>query len=353
MKKNLMTCACACAGALLLTGCDFGSVKNKVSSLFGGGVAKSESKKFDDATVVAKVLGKPYVTKEAFDKKLGMMLASSPYTKDIDPGTIPAEAKRKFLEDWLNFAVIKEVWGGENKVENSKEFKETYAERLEAVKDSVVVDMFVKDVRAGITVSDSDIKGEFEKNKGRYVKVMGGTKVAGVSFKDNGKAKDFLSSAKGTKDADKFEDITKDVDGTFKDFGRVGEEQEGAPQDIPASVRKAALSSKSTRVELVKDGDVSWVLHLSDKKDSVYFELDEIRPQVKAMIEEAKYKEVLELKVTELKKRANIEVNEAFFAGSQQPRVITAEDLKKLIKTREDVDEEDAKAEVKDAEVNA
>ncbi|MFC1854254.1 peptidyl-prolyl cis-trans isomerase [Candidatus Dependentiae bacterium] len=300
-----------CAVLFLIPGCDWSWIfgkKAKPRQVIAEGVTGAKG----TGAVLAEIRGKPVIMESAFNDKLRQMLQANAYTKDIDPATVPSEAKLKLLNDWLNVILIKEVWGSDNKIKDSSEFKRELADRVEALEDALVVEKFVASMRGEITVKDSEIQKEFDNNKERYTKVAGGVRLAGAKFASEEDAKNFATSVSAKTIAD-FEKAAKAAKkATYRDFGRV---TEAAFRGAPDKVAKKALGMKKfPGAGIVEVGDKEfWVVFVMDKKDAEFYKFDEVKPQIKSMLEEKAFGEILNSKLEGFKEGSSLKVNEDFF----------------------------------------
>ena len=140
--------------------------------------------------------------------------------------------------------------------------------------------------------------------------------LEGVRFEDKEKASAFFDSVKGKQN--EFAKLAEKADGgEFKDFGRVSKEPAKggfAMSDVPSQVKDKALSLKKfPAVEKIDAGKNVWVIRASDKKETEYFNLDEIKPQLEVMLKNNKFREEIEKQVKDLRKDFTIDVNEDFF----------------------------------------
>lgn len=257
--------------------------------------------------------GRAVVTEDAFSKKFNQMLQANAYTKDIAPEQIPAEVKIKFLEDWVNVIVIRDVWGAQNNVQESFDFKEALAERVDGLVDMLVVERFVANLRDNLSVSDREVRKDFEKNKARYTKVAGGVRVAGAHFADKIEAAGFADSLEDVGAIGDFETIVKtSKNARYRDFGRIDKDTlKGAPEVL---AHKALSRSRFPGVDMVSvSDDEHWVFLSADKVAPEYYELDEVAPQIKSMLEEQMFADVLAKEIEKLKSKADITINEEFF----------------------------------------
>lgn len=313
---------------------------------------KVDSGKTEGATLLT-IDGKVAIDEGIFNRNLNQMLQSSPYFRGATADALPSQIKRRFFDELIKQELI--VSDADSKqVEKDAEFRKAYAEMKDLLKRSLKIQMFEKGIFENIKVSDSDIKKHFEESKEHYVKVAGGVLAVGVKFDKEDQAQAFLNSVKNK--ADDFEKLGKDSKaGKFKDFGRVGKENKGfGAETVPAPIKEAVLAAKDMPfIGLVKSGKEFWVVKASDKKDAVYFELDEIKQQLEGMIKNNKFKEVLDEKIKTLKENHKIDVNEDFFKEKQAPALDNAQDKKIDEKDLDDADDADEKEEVSKASAEA
>lgn len=286
-----------------------------------------ESSAFAGDTLVT-IDGKVVLTSNEFDAKLLQKLQSHPQTAQIPVETIPMAAKRQFLNELVRLSLINDVWGEKNKIEETPAFKKSLAEKIELLKESLVVEAFVNQLKTQISVSDADVKADYAKNKDKYVKVAAGVNLTGISFDKKEAAVGFYDRAKLA--PAEFNGMAKrEKGGKFKEFGRVDQ----LSAQVPADVRNSALGAgKTPRVALVTGKDGNWVIYVTDKKEAVHYDLAEISNDLKAMLEANKFREELEGRIEEIKKDAKIEINEEFFVEKEQPglpegaKILTAEE---------------------------
>lgn len=267
--------------------------------------------------VLLSINGKKVLQESEFVKSITQMLQANPYFRGAGIDSLPASIKRKFFDELVKQKVIIENAQKSNLFE-SADFKKAYAEMMQLVQDSLTVQFFEKEVFDTIKVSDSDVEEHFKKNKEQFVKVAGGVLVAGTKFDSADAATAFYNKVK--ENPSEFENIAKDEkDGKFKSFGRISKEtKDFSASLIPAPVKDAvfALSSYPS-VKQVKSGKEHWVIVASDKKETEFFDLDEIKPQIRSMLKNNKFKEELDKKLQGIKGHMSITVNEDYFKDSE------------------------------------
>ena len=297
---------------------------------FFKGKAKQESKASKaQGEALVTIDGKVVITSDEFDKKLAQKLQSHPQTAQIPPEAIPMPAKRQFLNELVRLSLISDVWGKKNNVQESEEFKKSLSEKLELLKESLVVEAFVNELRSGISVTDAEVKADYEKNHDKYVKAQASVNVTAIAFDKKEAAVAFYDKAK-VLPAEFNATAKREKGGKFKEFGRVDE----LSHHVPAEVRASALGAgKAPRVALVTGKDGNWVIYVTDKKSAVHYELEEIKADLKSMVEANKFRDALEARIEEIKKDAKVEINESFFKEKEEnglpegAKILSAEEV--------------------------
>ncbi|MCK4650871.1 hypothetical protein KAT08_01725 [Candidatus Babeliales bacterium] len=302
--------------------------KEKVEDI----VKKGEPK----GVVLLKVNGE-VANESDFNEYLNQMLQMNPYFRGATAESLPAPLKENFFNEYKKRIEIL-AYQKKQKVYEESDFIADYKKMCGLVKDSLLIQRFEKNVYDKISVDDSEIKKYFENNKkDKFKKEDESVSILAIKYKDSKIADEFYDSVKG-KGKEEFEKISnKEKDGEFKDFGRVAKEQKGMEvNNVPKSVKdKAFKLRRFPSIEKIKVGKNVWVACFSDKRDVEYFELDEIKPQIEAMLRRNKVRDELMKQIEIIEKELNIYVNEGYFKEKKQmlpPGV--------KIKTKEEVEAE-------------
>jgi len=315
MKKHALYFAKGSALVLslaVLSGCEMFKKKEGGQET----AATSEAEKAASTKVLCKIDDKPVIKESDFINNLNQMLQANPYFRGAGVDALPMAIKRKFFDELVKqeLIVAHEI---KNNVENDKEFVKALDEMLKLVKRSLMVQFFEKKIYEGIKVSDSDVTKHFNENKERYAKDPGGVLVVGAKFSNDAQAHEFLTEVK--KNTAGFEKLAKAKHASFKDFGRVSKgahnQQRGFPADgTPAPIKESAFAlHKLPGVEKVKVGSEIWVIRASDKQEPTYFQLDEIKPQVEAMLKNNLFRDALDKRLKDLKGEFKISIEEEYF----------------------------------------
>lgn len=305
----------AVVAVVFLSGCD--SVKN----LF----QKKDSQKEMAAEVktgmaLLNIDGKVAVSEGDFDKYLTQMLQANPYFRGATAESLPKQLKRKFFDELIKQELII-AWANKNNIAAEEEFKKNYEELKKLVRRSLLVQSYEKKIFDGITVSDADVKDHFNKNKDKFLKEQGGALVDGVEFADDAQASAFLTKVTG-KEGD-FKKLAKEAnEKTFKSFGRIDlkDYNSALPKEIKDKLTTVTKFPSTVKVAVKNK---VWVVCVTDKKDSVYFNFDEVKDQLKEMLKINKFKEILNEKIDKLKNEFTLNINEDFFKDAVE--VVPAE----------------------------
>jgi hypothetical protein len=266
--------------------------------------------------VVVLIDGDPVLHKSEVDVYLNQMLQYYPQLKQaMTAETMPVSFKKTFLNKIIEQELII-AWAKKEKMEEEDSFQKSFEEAIKLVKRHLMVQEFEKSLVATIEVTDSEVRSDFNTNKSKYIKSAGGVVVSALPFEKEEDATLFLSKLKGNES--NFGMLAKNESVELKTFGRVNEETD--LRELPDAVKEAALKNidSLTGVVSVKDGSLTWVMNLSDKKEAELFVFDEIKGQIEGMLRNQKFQEVLAKKMDELQNAFTVDINEEHLAGNQK-----------------------------------
>jgi len=306
-----------------------------VALLPGCGVFDFFKKKSEDAVdastkgagadiVLCKINEKTVITKDDFDKRINQILQANPYFKGAGADMLPPQVKQNIFKRLVEEELLLHD-ADANSIEKDAEFKKIYSEMKNLLKRSVKIQLTEKKIFDKIQILDEEIKEHFDKNKERYVKVAGGALVSGVKFDTDAAANTFLTLAKAK--IDQFDALgKKDKAGKFREFGRVSNEAApgmGGMEMVPAPIKEAVLAmSNLPAVQKVKVGKEVWIVKASDKKNPVYFELDEIKPQVAGQMKNERYRDEYSKVVQALHGKHKVSTNDEYFKAEAKPEAV-------------------------------
>jgi len=276
-------------------------------------VAHLPSKSASTGAVLCKINGESVIQESDFIKSITQMLQANPYFRGAGVDSLPGSIKRKFFDELVKQKVIVKNAQQSNLFEKD-EFKKAYNEMMQLVKDSLTVQFFEKEVFDNISINENEVKDHYKNNKKQFIKSAGGILISGAKFDSEDLATAFLSKAQDK--PTNFENLAKDdKKATFKSFGRISKDaKDFAASLVPTPIKKQAFGIKKLpAVSKVKVGKEYWVIVASDKKETVYFELDEINSQIKSMLKNNKFKDQLDKRLTKIKTQMSITINEDYF----------------------------------------
>jgi hypothetical protein len=293
-----------------------------------GGVTKKVEK---DDVVLLEIGGEPVLTKSEFYKELAGMIGG------MDPALLPKDKQERAFRDFMNFKLMVAA-AKKAGLEKDAEYKKALDDQIKRLSDVLLSRMYEKQLFEDIKVSGEDVLAEYNKNKLRYVKEQGGVLVSGISFKNSGLAHSFykeMQAKRNNKDA--FDSACRQQKkGKFMEFGRIGKEDAGYNMRMqpmmPKGVRTSAINqSKLPAVNLVSEGDETWVIHISDKKNPVLFKFEEIKPQIERQLKVSKFMGERDRMLKKLEKDLKVTINEAFFKQAKPAAPVRPEAVKPKI----------------------
>ena len=262
--------------------------------------------------------GKVVIRESGFKSSVNQMLQANPYFKGVGIDSLPGNIKKKLFEELVNQEII--IKNAEEKgVYTNKDFIKEFEKVQNLIRRSLVVQFFEKNILEDISVKKDEVMKNFEENKAKYVKVSGGILSSGIKFEKEDVADNFLEDVKD-KEKD-FEKLAKDnKDGKFKDFGRETQEpQQYGMNSMPAPIKEEIFKlEKFPTIKKVKVGKDIWIVFASDKKETVYYDLEEISPQIETIVKNSKFKNEMEEKIKKLKLDMNININDAYFMAEEK-----------------------------------
>jgi len=267
--------------------------------------------------VVVLIDGDPVLHKTEVDAYLNQMLQFYPQLKQaMTAETMPVSFKETFLNKIIEQELIV-AWAKKEKMEEQESFKKAFEEAVKLVRRHLMVQQFEKSLVDGIEVTDAEVRSDFDTNKARYIKSAGGIVLSALPFEKDLDATVFLNKVKGRES--EFGTLAKTESAELKTFGRINQDTD--IRELPHAVKEAALKYKDSfpGVTSVRDGSVTWVLNVADKKETELFELDEIKGQIEGMLRNQKFQQALAGKLEELQGAFTVDIKKEHLANQQSP----------------------------------
>lgn len=261
--------------------------------------------------VIVSIEGRPVGYKDEFLQFAQDFIKATPLAQFglTDYASAPAPIKEQLFNAYVEQKLVTR-WGQDEGVEHDTEYQETLQKLLARIKQELMAKTFEKRIFDGITVSDEEVQATFEIHKERFIKEQGGIEVIGAGFDADEKATVFqhlLNEGSGSS----FEELAKESSGEFKDFGRISTDPRMAfTSPLPPALRAAVFSmdKKDTYTRAV-DGDIHWVVKITNRVEPVYNSFDEVREQVTMGARTEKFMKERETQLQALRQKYTVDID--------------------------------------------
>jgi len=255
----------------------------------------------DGSAVLVSMDGMPVVTEKSLEGEVEKLGASSPEFKEAM--AFMGDQIRQMVADQLVLRAVIGKYIGDRGIDKQADYQQSLQCVIAHAKDSVNQQFFVKDIKTSVT--DRDVHKYYDEEKDRFILSQGGRKTVGVRFTDEGVAKAFLRKVKAeggdiAKAAQSEEDGVADQ---VRDFGLVHEDKIG----IDPTLRTKVLAMKVPGTEMFKiDDKTFWVVHVSEEEEKKYRSFDDVKDQLRRILEERATAEASSKKLEELKEKYGV-----------------------------------------------
>jgi len=224
----------------------------------------------------------------------------------IEFSTLNKEMQKRVIDMVVDRKLLSQL-AAKSKIEQSADFKE----KLALIKKELVLNLWMEKEAKKIesSVSDADIKAEYEKNKDAY-KVPAQLKARHILVKSEDEAKAIIKSLEAAKDS-KAEFIKLAKEKSTGPSGKSGGDLGWFALDrmVPEFSLAADKLKKGTFTkEPVKTQFGYHIIYLEDRKPAGTKTLDEVKDQIKAKLNREKFNAFMDETVKKLKKDAKIEL---------------------------------------------
>ncbi len=274
--------------------------------------AKKKEEVTKDDVVLASINNEPVMTVNKF-----MNLLNS-FVGQVDKSLLPKPTQRKLFGNWLQIELgvraAKQVG-----IDKDPEFVKIHKEQAEHLERELLFRFYDNKKFKEVRITNDEMVAHYDKNKALYVKEAGGPVVSGVMFKDRTKADNFYNKVRG-KSTEEFSSVgKKETDGKFREFGRISAESRGYVF-VPAKVKTSAMELTALpAVDLVVDNEDIWVISVSDRKEPMFFDFEDVQERIEKQIRMDKYMKMREELYKNLEKELNVVVNEDYFKEEVTP----------------------------------
>ncbi len=319
VKENGMALLMASA-LLLLPSC---GLIDWVKDKFGGGSADGETTETmnvmagveavaaDGSPVLATISGKPLITKNMLDAEKKKLLESNPQLQAMMALMDEKQLDRNLIDGMTSREIIRK-YVFDNKLDVSDKYKKDLDMVMAQVRDALNTRYFMDTFT--VTVGDAEIKKFYEENKDAIPNLLlsrGGIESVAIPFTSEPAAKDFATKARAVKND--INRVAKEAGlaDKVKDFKLVNEQSLGMDEELRD---KIVLIKTVPSLQTFKIGKEYWIVAANKKEDPSYRALDQVKDELRQLIEKEKSMKRFEEEVARLKGEYGVEVNETFFA---------------------------------------
>jgi hypothetical protein len=258
----------------------------------------------------------PVITYGGFeDRVLAMVGQMMP--KGFDLSSLPKQQRSMLVADIVKIESLRRV-----EIESllrDESFRKKLAQRLESDLNGLVFEYVLERVKSKISVSADDVASEYEENKGRYIKELGGVRLAAAKYNNAEDAQQFLAALteKDVRDISDFSKEAKDTVGKFRDFGLVSKEfPRGADSLLVEAVENF---SEYPSLDIVSLADNEhWVLLATESKSTVYYTFEECKQRIASMMEQRLVEKMISDYIDTAKDKVGAEIISADFADEKK-----------------------------------
>lgn len=270
----------------------------------------------DGSEVLVTMDGKPVVTKKRLESEKRDLMESNPQLKMMLAMMDEKQLDRNLAEGLASQAIVNR-YISESGIDNTAEYQQEYKRILASVQNMLNTKFFTKDFPTNI--SDSEARDFYEKNKQLMPQLIvshGGVKATCVMFDSEDEARKFADKVKTSKTSLKDAADANKLSGQFKELNLVHNQSIGID-----NVLKDKITSTTTfptiDVCVLSDGKVA-TYEATEREESKYRPFEQIKEELKKMLEKQKTSEIFENEVRKLKDKYNVQFDQEFFKEEPQ-----------------------------------
>lgn len=277
----------------------------------------------DSSPVLATIDGKPLITKNMLDGEKRKLLESNPQLQAMVALMDEKQLERNLIDGMTSREIIRK-YVADNNIDTNDKYKKDLEMVMGQVKDALNTRYFME--AFPVAVNESEVKKFYDDNKEAIPNLLlsrGGVETVGTSFNSEIQAKEFASKVRTNKNDMMRVAREGGIASRVKDFKLVNDQSIG----IDPELRDKVIEIKSTpSVHTFKVGNDYWVVAANKLEKPQYRELDQVKDEIRQLLEKDKTMKKFEEEVARLRNEYHIELNEEFFGGNtDNARAVQAE----------------------------
>jgi len=229
----------------------------------------------------------PVLTDKYLEKKIaetyGQMLQ-----QDVSLKNLPKQQLKLFFDHSMQIEGVRRAELAN--ILASEENRKKLANHIDQALTGFVMTNIYEKAKEKAKVSPDDLLAEYENNKSRFIKDLGGIRIIAAKYesKDDAEQQLTLMSDKDISTVVDFAREVKDNDGTegqIKDFGYVSKD---FPRGAALQIVEAAESfAEYPSLDIVTISENEhWLLMATEAKDATYYSFEECKQRISAMLEQ-------------------------------------------------------------------
>ena len=323
--------------ALLLSGCGSSTDKNQT-----GSSTSSPSATDTNSVVLLSIkengTEKPLITEKMLNDYISMAEEANPQLRMVLE--MMPDAEQLIFSNQKRSKVLRE-WARKTGVEKQADYNKNLDMIVDMARSNLDAQFFQKQIK--VAIQDEDLNKYYEEHKNEMPGLLispEGVKAQGVFFDKAEKAHEFLAKVKEPNA--KFADVAKKFNVKVDDFGGVLSER----SFIDKKIKEKVLATKKfpSYETITVDKNKYWVIKALSKEKAQYAPFDQVKANIRSMLEEQEISKAFEKEIEKLEKEYGIVENKAFFEEKKKNK-------EEARKQAEEASKEESKQEQKVKEI--